>query len=203
MLYGICTCSGMFPSILLRNSPIICRAKTALLQKKSKTLGNASTSPPRHASRDKLGFFTSADTAGIDINATKTSAPQNDKSDQIPPLVPVKVFWASQHTTCCAVLKDRVAERAAAVAVTREAWILLLLPVILSPVESGKEEAPLVIQCPLPGATFCFSCCSVRCPTNNRPKTPASTIETISSQVFRDQCQSRRNFSLYCNKRNP
>jgi hypothetical protein len=74
----------MFPSMLLRNSPIICRAKTALLQKKSKTVGNAS--------RNKLGFFTSADTARIHINATKTSAPQNDKSDQIPPLVPVKVF---------------------------------------------------------------------------------------------------------------
>jgi hypothetical protein len=80
------------------------------------------------------------------------------------------------------VLKDRGAERAAAVAATRDAWILLLLPVILSPVESGKEEAPLVLQCPLPGATFCFSCCcSVRCPTNNRPTTPASTIEAISS----------------------
>jgi hypothetical protein len=153
-------------------------------------MGNASTSPPGHASRHKLGFFTSADTARIHINATKTSAPQNDKSDQIPPVVPVKVSWAAQHTNCCALLKDRVAERAAAVAATREAWILLLLPlpVILSPVESGKEEAPLVLQCPLPGATFCFSCCSVRCPTNNRPTTPASTIEAISSQVFRDQC---------------
>ncbi len=91
MLYGICTCSGMFPSILLRNSAIICRAKTVLLQKKSQTMGNASTSPPGHASRHKLGFFTSADTARIHINATKTSAPQNDKSDQIPPVVPVKV----------------------------------------------------------------------------------------------------------------
>jgi len=40
----------MFPSMLL----IICRAKTALLQKKSKTVGNASTSPPGHASREKL-----------------------------------------------------------------------------------------------------------------------------------------------------
>jgi hypothetical protein len=54
-------------------------------------MGNASTSPPGHASRHKLGFFTSADTARIHINATKTSAPQNDKSDQIPPVVPVKV----------------------------------------------------------------------------------------------------------------
>lgn len=91
MLYGTCTCSGMFPSMLLRNSPIICRAKTALLQKKSKTVGNASTSPPGRASRDKLGFCTSADTGGIHINATRTSAPQNDKSDQIPPVVLVKV----------------------------------------------------------------------------------------------------------------
>ncbi len=118
---------------------------------------------------------------GIHINATKTSAPQNDKSNQIPPVVLVKVSWASQHTICCAALIDRGAERAAAVAATRETWILLLLPVILSPVESGKEEAPLVLQCPLPSITFCFSCCSVRCPTNNRPTTPASKIEAISS----------------------